>query len=57
MTFGHITNTSREEEHAADPEDATITELTGEAPPCDECGSAPAVERVDGRDLCGNCLE
>ena len=40
-----------------DPEDDTISELTGEAPLCEKCRGNPAVRPVDNRDLCEVCIE
>ena len=47
--------TIHEEEapHVGEPADATVQELAGVAPPCDECGRHPA---VDG-DLCDDCAD
>lgn len=53
MVFEHILR--EEASKIGDPEDASVTELTGVAPPCDDCGSKPAVQSADGRDLCGDC--
>lgn len=53
MVFGDI---HREEApNVGDPDDASVSELAGVAPPCDECGSNPAVDSVRGRDLCEDC--
>jgi hypothetical protein len=55
MTFDHI---HREEAPGVgEPEDASVAEIAGVGPPCDECGTAEAVERVNGRDLCGSCAD
>jgi len=41
--------------HVGEPDDASIAELAGVAPPCEECGEREATARVDGRDLCDEC--
>lgn len=41
--------------HVGEPADASLQDVAGIAPPCDECGSAEAVGEYDGRDLCGGC--
>jgi|AntDeeMetagen681_2_1112603.scaffolds.fasta_scaffold01219_9 hypothetical protein len=43
----------REEARSTD-HDQSAQELTGIAPPCDECGER---EAVDGRGLCSDCLD
>ena len=40
-----------------DPEDESITEVAGVAPPCGACGRREAVEAVGDLDLCGECLD
>lgn len=53
MTWKHI---HREEApNVGDPDDASIGELTGEAPPCDDCGTEQAIGTYEGRDLCADC--
>jgi hypothetical protein len=44
-----------EARHVGEPDDASISELTGVAPPCDECDSKPSVGSVRGRHLCEDC--
>lgn len=41
--------------HVGEPDDATISEIAGVAPPCEECGKREATERVEGRELCDEC--
>lgn len=55
MPFDHI---HREEgPNVGEPEDDGPGEVAGVGPPCDECGTAEAVETVAGRDLCGSCAD
>ncbi len=55
MTWSHLhKETGR---LVGDPEDDTISELTGEAPLCEICRGNPAVRPVDNRDLCELCIE
>jgi len=55
MTWSHVhKETGR---LVGDPETDSISELTGEAPLCQKCRSKPAVRPVDGRDLCGECID
>jgi hypothetical protein len=54
MVFGDI---HREEApNVGDPDDVGMGELAGVAPPCDECGTKPAVDSHRGKDLCEDCL-
>jgi hypothetical protein len=53
MVFGDI---HREEApNVGDPDDLGVGELAGVAPPCEECGSEPAVGSFRGRELCADC--
>lgn len=53
MVFGDI---HREEAPmVGDPDDLGVGELAGVAPPCDGCGSKPAVGTFGGRELCEDC--
>lgn len=40
--------------NVGDPEDASLSELHGVAPPCEMCGHR---EAVDGRGRCEDCLD
>jgi len=46
-----------DESQYGEPEDATITEITGEAPPCEKCGSKPACTQTNGLEVCADCDE
>ncbi|MFD1570197.1 MULTISPECIES: hypothetical protein [Haloferacaceae] len=54
MTFSHI---HREEaRHVGDPDDASISELTGVAPPCKQCGEEPGTDTDrNGDPICPDC--
>jgi hypothetical protein len=53
MTFQHI---HREEARAVgEPDDATVAELAGVAPPCSECGQREGTEARGGRRYCYEC--
>jgi len=55
MTWSHVhKETGR---LVGDPEDDTISELTGEAPLCEKCRENPAIRPVENRDLCGGCID
>lgn len=56
MAFGHI---HREEaQHVGDPEDATLSELTGIAPPCSQCKREPGSQTdQDGNPICPDCTD
>jgi len=41
--------------HYGDPEDDSIVELSGIAPPCECCQERQAAGRLNGRDLCDPC--
>jgi len=53
MTWNHVHRETAP--HVGDPEDESINELVGIAPPCSECGSREAARTVNGRDLCDEC--
>jgi len=55
MTWSHLHKESGR--LVGDPENETISELTGEAPICEKCRSKTAVRPVDNRDLCGECID
>ena len=35
----------------------SAAEMHGEAPLCERCGDEQAARKVDGRDLCSDCIE
>jgi hypothetical protein len=50
MTFSHI---HREEApHVGEPEDATVRDLAGIAPPCADCGQREALPNADRCEEC-----
>lgn len=43
--------------HYGDPDNESVDELIGMAPPCSECGSREAARSAHGRDLCEECAD
>jgi hypothetical protein len=56
MTFSHI---HREEaRHVGDPDDASISELAGVAPPYKQCGEESGTDTDrNGDPICPDCLD
>jgi hypothetical protein len=55
MTFKHIHQ--EEAQHVGEPDDASLTEIAGIAPPCDKCQKREATHKHNGRDLCDHCSD
>ena len=53
MTWNHVHRETAP--HVGDPEDESIDELIGIAPPCECCRERQAAGRLNGRDLCDRC--